>query len=192
MLCKLTINFNIILFRQFVIIIKPGVVVGTSFLLDYLDLGIKDLLKDIPFFYALIGYMLFDDLLHYWFHRKGHEWQWLWRFHKTHHTTPTMNVGVAFRQSLYWFILMPNLYFGALAVYVGLGEAFLYWDGKEHQACGTEGGHTDFAPLIASDLDLWIFFKKRFPDHISYERLVSGPGIALLFDFLCESPNPIV
>tara|TARA_R110001592_G_scaffold120444_4_gene324715 strand:- start:7802 stop:8776 length:975 start_codon:yes stop_codon:yes gene_type:complete len=73
-----------------------------------------------------------------------------------------------------------------ISIGTGLGEAFMHWDGESHHPFGTEGGHTDFAPLIATDLELWKFFKKRFPDHISYERVISGPGIALLYDFLCE------
>lgn len=73
-----------------------------------------------------------------------------------------------------------------LSIGTGLGEANLYWDGKIHHPYGTEGGHTDFAPILESDIDLWRFLKKRFPDHISYERLVSGPGIELLYEFICE------
>jgi glucokinase len=73
-----------------------------------------------------------------------------------------------------------------ISIGTGLGEACLYWDGKTHQPFGTEGGHSDFAPLIQTDLDLWQFFKKKFPHHISYERVISGPGIASLYDFLCE------
>jgi glucokinase len=73
-----------------------------------------------------------------------------------------------------------------ISIGTGLGEAFLFWDGQQHIPCGTEGGHTDFAPLIAEDLALWRYLKNRFSGHISYERLLSGPGIALLYDYLCQ------
>jgi len=73
-----------------------------------------------------------------------------------------------------------------ISIGTGLGEAFLFWDGKKHSPCGTEGGHTDFAPLLESDLALWLHLKQKYPDHVSYERIVSGPGIALLYDFICQ------
>ncbi len=68
----------------------------------------------------------------------------------------------------------------------GLGQAFLYWDGHTYHASGTEGGHTDFAPISEEDIPLWHYLNSRFPDHISYERVLSGPGIELLYEFLCE------
>ena len=85
----------------------------------------------------------------------------------------------------------PNAKFQAgnqavISIGTGLGEAFLFWDGTKHIPCGTEGGHTDFAPLVESDLALWRHLKATFPSHISYERLVSGPGIALIYDYLCH------
>ena len=73
-----------------------------------------------------------------------------------------------------------------ISIGTGLGEGFLFWDGKQHLPCGTEGGHSDFAPLNESDLALWQHFKNKFPAHLSYERLLSGPGIALLYDYVCQ------
>src|SRR5690606_4205939 len=73
-----------------------------------------------------------------------------------------------------------------ISIGTGLGEAFLFWDGHRHIPCGTEGGHCDFAPLIEEDIALWHYLKNRFTGHISYERLLSGPGIVLLYDYLCQ------
>jgi sterol desaturase/sphingolipid hydroxylase (fatty acid hydroxylase superfamily) len=69
--------------------------------------------------------LLPDEFLHYRYHRKGHEWGWLWKIRRTHHTTPNMNVGVSHRENILWFVLMPNLWYGALAIYLGLGEALV-------------------------------------------------------------------
>lgn len=68
----------------------------------------------------------------------------------------------------------------------GLGEAFLYWNGQDYLPNPSEGGHEDFAPMQEEDLPLWKFLHKRFPDHVSYERILSGPGIEMLYLYCCE------
>ncbi|MFO0589654.1 MAG: glucokinase [Polyangiaceae bacterium] len=73
-----------------------------------------------------------------------------------------------------------------LAAGTGLGEAKLLWDGEKHLAFATEGGHGDFAPQSPLEIDLWHFMKGRFPDHVSYERLLSGDGLGALYDFFAS------
>ncbi len=73
-----------------------------------------------------------------------------------------------------------------IAAGTGLGEAGLFWDGKEHHPFACEGGHTDFAPRSAIETELLIYLKKKF-GHVSYERVVSGPGLFSLFQFLVET-----
>ena len=48
-----------------------------------------------------------------------------------------------------------------------------------------ESGHNDFAPLTNNEIELLIFLQKRF-GHVSYERIVSGPGLINLYDFYKE------
>ncbi len=68
----------------------------------------------------------------------------------------------------------------------GLGEAGMYWDGKQHQVFACEGGHTDFAPRNQLELDLLRRLQTRF-GHVSYERAVSGPGLVNLYHFLRDT-----
>jgi glucokinase len=72
-----------------------------------------------------------------------------------------------------------------LAAGTGLGEAALIWDGDRHVPLATEGAHADFAPQRRTEWDLFEYAARRF-DHVSYERLVSGPGIGVLYDFVRE------
>jgi glucokinase len=67
----------------------------------------------------------------------------------------------------------------------GLGEAFLTREGDRWQEQATEGGHADFAPGSALEADLLRTLRKEF-DHVSYERVCSGPGILRLYRFLRE------
>lgn len=70
-----------------------------------------------------------------------------------------------------------------LAAGTGLGESRLIWDGARHLALPTEGGHVDFAPRTPLEIELWHFLRSRHPDHVSYERILSGNGLGALFDF---------
>ncbi|MBK1717712.1 glucokinase [Thiocystis violacea] len=70
-----------------------------------------------------------------------------------------------------------------VAAGTGLGQAGLFWDGIRHQAFATEGGHTDFAPADDLEFALLTYLKSRY-GRVSWERVVSGPGIANLYDFL--------
>lgn len=73
-----------------------------------------------------------------------------------------------------------------LAAGTGLGEAMLLWDGARLVPSATEGGHTDFAPRDAIEWDLLEFIGGRVGGRVSYERILSGPGIGNLYDFFVE------
>lgn len=82
---------------------------------------------------------------------------------------------------------------GVIAAGTGLGEAILYWDTQKYHPIGSEGGHTDFAPITPQQDELLRWLRREFPDHVSYERLLSGPGIYTLYRFLAQSgfaPEP--
>lgn len=68
----------------------------------------------------------------------------------------------------------------------GLGEAGLHWVEDRYIPFATEGGHADFAPRNRLEIELLGWMLERW-DHVSYERLVSGPGLHNIYSFLVES-----
>ncbi|MEP6595070.1 MAG: glucokinase [Ginsengibacter sp.] len=70
-----------------------------------------------------------------------------------------------------------------IAAGTGLGEAGMYFDGKRYHPFPTEGGHCDFAPRTETDVSLWRFLEQQ-NEHVSWERILSGPGIQAIFQFL--------
>jgi glucokinase len=68
----------------------------------------------------------------------------------------------------------------------GLGIAGLWWDGFRHHPFACEGGHADFAPKNQLEMDLAQYLKKKY-EHVSCERILSGPGIRNIYDFLRDS-----
>jgi glucokinase len=73
-----------------------------------------------------------------------------------------------------------------IAAGTGLGEATLYDDGRDYHPSASEGGHGDFAPTDETQIDLLRDLIKKF-GHVSYERVVSGPGIKNIYDFLRDT-----
>ncbi len=68
----------------------------------------------------------------------------------------------------------------------GLGMAGLFWDGFRHHPFACEGGHSDFAPRNPTEMELLTYLQKKY-GRISCERLLSGPGIKNIYDFLRDS-----
>lgn len=71
-----------------------------------------------------------------------------------------------------------------IAAGTGLGEAMLYWDGQRHNPLASEGGHCDFAPRTDTEIDLLKYLRWKFNGHVSYERILSGPGYMNVYEFL--------
>jgi glucokinase len=70
-----------------------------------------------------------------------------------------------------------------IAAGTGLGEAGLFWDGSRHRPIPSEGGHADFAPRTPLEAELAAHLAARF-GHVSYERVLSGPGLHNAYEFL--------
>ena len=68
----------------------------------------------------------------------------------------------------------------------GLGEAGIFFDGKKDIPFACEGGHADFAPRNEKEDSLLRFLRKKF-GHVSYERILSGPGLYNLYQFIVET-----
>ncbi len=75
-----------------------------------------------------------------------------------------------------------------IAAGTGLGEAGLFHDGIDLQPFATEGGHTDFSPNSDQEIELLRFLKQRHR-HVSWERLLSGPGLVHIHEFLRHYHN---
>jgi glucokinase len=74
-----------------------------------------------------------------------------------------------------------------IAAGTGLGEAGLYADGHgTYHPFPSEGGHSDFAPRNDLEMELLRYLMGRF-EHVSYERVISGPGLHNIYLFLRET-----
>ena len=74
-----------------------------------------------------------------------------------------------------------------IAAGTGLGEAILFKNQDSFHPSASEGGHTDFAPASKVQDDLLVYLRQHYGLHVSYERVLSGPGIYMLYQFLKQT-----
>jgi glucokinase len=68
----------------------------------------------------------------------------------------------------------------------GLGQAWLIFKGGRYDAVPSEGGHADYSPGEKEELALWAYLNNRF-GHVSVERVLSGPGLVNIYQWLKAS-----
>jgi glucokinase len=79
-----------------------------------------------------------------------------------------------------------------IAAGTGLGQSILYDDGRRFRPLASEGGHADFAARNELEIELLRYLFGRY-SHVSYERVLSGPGLLNIYRFLKEArgiPEP--
>ncbi len=68
----------------------------------------------------------------------------------------------------------------------GLGQAMLVFQDGKYVPLSSEGGHVSFSPTTEEEIELWRYLRKNF-DHVSVERVLSGPGLVNIYSWLRDS-----
>jgi len=68
----------------------------------------------------------------------------------------------------------------------GLGQAMLAFAEGKYVPLSSEGGHVSFSPTTEEEIELWRYLRKKF-DHVSVERVLSGPGLVNIYSWLRDS-----
>ncbi len=76
-----------------------------------------------------------------------------------------------------------------IAAGTGLGMAGLVRHEGHYYPVPSEGGHTDFAPRNHLEMQLldYLLKNEEFGGHVSYERVLSGPGLFTIYSFLRDT-----
>jgi len=80
-----------------------------------------------------------------------------------------------------------------IAAGTGLGQAYLFFDGRVHHPVASEGGHADFSPRSELEIGLLRHVRDELGGHVSWERVLSGPGLHTIYQYLRDSgfaPEP--
>jgi glucokinase len=82
----------------------------------------------------------------------------------------------------------PQANIGLIAAGTGLGQAVLCWAASGYRVLASEAGHADYAPRTPLEMELLSHLIPRF-GHVSYERVVSGPGLFNIYSFLRDAKH---
>jgi glucokinase len=74
---------------------------------------------------------------------------------------------------------------GIIGPGTGLGVGALIPSAKGAVTIASEGGHVTMSPATSQESAILDLMRKRY-DHVSAERLLSGPGLVNLYNVLCE------
>ncbi len=100
-------------------LIKPLIVFAAFFAGQRLAPGLQGSIAAFSILPALVVYLLVDDVLQYWYHRFGHEYDFLWKLHRPHHQAEEMGFFVSYRNAGLYYLLMPNIWWVGLAIFLG-------------------------------------------------------------------------
>lgn len=79
----------------------------------------------IPVLAAIALFLVFEDMMQYWWHRTSHSVPFLYNLHRAHHNAEYMSVRIVYRNNIFYYLLMPSLWFAGALVYLGLGWVYI-------------------------------------------------------------------
>jgi glucokinase len=71
-----------------------------------------------------------------------------------------------------------------IAAGTGLGMAGIFYREGHYHPSASEGGHSDFAANTPLETELWRYLADKYGPHVSWERVLSGPGLFNVYSFL--------
>jgi len=75
--------------------------------------------------FAQIGlFLILDDMTQYWWHRISHKTKWLYELHRPHHDAEYMSIRIVYRNNLFYYLMMPGIWFSGALIYFGLGTVY--------------------------------------------------------------------
>lgn len=84
-------------------------------------------LRGLPIIAQLGLLLIFDDLTQYLWHRTSHNVPFLYSLHRAHHNAEYMSVRIVYRNNIFYYALMPGIWFSGALIYLGLGWVYAFY-----------------------------------------------------------------
>ncbi|PCI69628.1 MAG: fatty acid hydroxylase [Gammaproteobacteria bacterium] len=104
----------------------PGIIWATNWIGQTFFSELKNTWSDLGWPMMLLMFIFFDDMVQYWWHRTCHK-PLLYGLHRAHHSANYMSVRVVYRNNLFFYMIMPNLWITGFLIYFGLFEVYPYY-----------------------------------------------------------------
>ncbi len=106
------------------LVTQPLVVAGGMGIGALLFSGHADVLKTWHWLPVLGLFLVFDDMTQYWWHRITHATPWLYKLHRPHHQAEYLSIRIVYRNNIFYYFLMPGLWFSGILIYLGGGWVY--------------------------------------------------------------------
>jgi len=108
-------------------LIQPLIFIITLLMCTNFLTGYENHFIELSFGLQFLAFLLFDDMMQYWWHRFSHSNKTMWKLHRPHHVIEEMGVLVTYRNAVMYYALMPGIWFSAVLVFLGMGYAYLFY-----------------------------------------------------------------
>lgn len=106
------------------LVAQPTILLTTDAIMSHAAPTLRDALIGLPVLAQLGLLLVFDDMLHYWWHRAAHTIPGLYGLHRAHHNAEYLSVRVVWRNNVFFYLLMPSIWVSSVLIYLGLGWAY--------------------------------------------------------------------
>jgi sterol desaturase/sphingolipid hydroxylase (fatty acid hydroxylase superfamily) len=106
------------------LITQPLIVAAGFAVTAFLVPDAADMLKSWPVFAVFALFLIFDDMAQYWWHRITHATPWLYKLHRPHHQAEYLSIRIVYRNGIFYYFLMPSLWFVGALIYLGGGWVY--------------------------------------------------------------------
>ncbi len=107
-----------------ILLTQPLVLLAGGLLAALVAPDARDSLSGIPLLAQVALFLVFDDMVQYWWHRMSHTVKWLYELHRPHHDAEYMSIRIVYRNNIFYYLFMPAIWFSGVLIYLGLGQVY--------------------------------------------------------------------
>lgn len=110
-----------------ILLTQPFVIMAGAFVTSRIAPDAAGALAGLPVLAQVALLLVFDDMVQYWWHRTTHNVKWLYNLHRAHHDADYLSIRVVYRNNVFYYLLMPSLWFSGALIYLGLGWVYAFY-----------------------------------------------------------------
>ncbi|MDG1039462.1 MAG: sterol desaturase family protein [Polaribacter sp.] len=108
-------------------LIQPSIFLIVFWIMATFFSSFDNILLDVSIWIQIIAFLIFDDMMQYWWHRFSHTNKTFWKLHRPHHVVEEMGVLVTYRNAVLYYAIMPGIWLSAILIYLGMGQVYIVY-----------------------------------------------------------------
>lgn len=106
---------------------QPFILFATSAMMTVLLPEYIGAFAAVPVVIQILCLLVFDDMSQYWWHRASHSFIPLYNLHRAHHNGKYMSVRIVYINNLFYYMMMPSIWFSGILIALGFGEVYAWY-----------------------------------------------------------------